>query len=155
MTPSDSKQPIYDLVYDPLNLSIHSTIPSIPEAGEMTLDQNGNSQWSRLDALNVHSHIVATFNATRQHASEHERTAKTSRGWWVVWIRLPSGQSQKHREAFIVRRATDYADPNARKTSFGFVTDVGLGWGSSAGKLAEGIGIDTRRYVEGLLNRSR
>ena len=121
----------------------------------MTLDQNGNSQWSRLDALNVHSHIVATFDATRRHASEHERTAKTSRGWWVVWIRLPSGQTQKYREAIVVRRATDYVDQNARKTSFGFVTDAGLGWGSSAGKLAEGIGIDTRRYVEGLLNRSR
>ena len=155
VTPIDSKQPIYDLVYDPLNMTLHTTIPSIPEAGDAIMGKDHTTLWSRLDALNVHSQIVSTFTATRRHVSELERTAKTSRGWWIVWIRLPSGQSNLYREAFLVRKATDYVDDSARKANFGFGRDVGSGWGSSAGKLAEGIGIDTRRYVEGLLSLNR
>lgn len=155
VTPADSKQPIYDLVYDPLHMTIRTTIPPIPDAGDVTLSQNGTTLWSRLDALNVHSQIVSTFTATRRYASELERTAKTSRGWWVVWIRLPTVQPNLYQEAFLIRKSTDYVDQNSRKTNFGFGNDTGLGWGSSAGKLAEGIGIDTRRYVEGLLNLNR
>ena len=155
VTPMDSKQPIYDLIYDPLNLTIHTTLPPIPEAGEVTLGPDGTILWSRLDALNVHSQIIFTFDATRRHVSELERTVKTSRGWWVVWIRLPSSQPNLCREAFLVRKATDHVDQTSRQTSLGFSTDLSAGWGSSAGKLAEGIGIDTRKYVEGLLNLNR
>ena len=152
VTPVDSKQPIFDLVYDPLNDTIHTTIPSIPELGDTATRRDEIRSWSRLDALNVHSQIVSMFVATRTHVSELERTAKTSRGWWVVWIRLPSGKGSASREAFLVRKARDYVDATARQSSFAFGND---GWGSSAGKLAEGIGIDTRRYVEGLLSLSR
>ena len=155
VTPVDSKQPIFDLVYDPLNLTVHTTIPPIAEAGDVTLGQDGTTLWSRLDALNVHYQIVSTFDATRRHLSELERTAKTSRGWWIVWIRLPTGQPNLYREAFLVRKATDYVDQNSSKSSFGFGKDSGIGWTSSAGKIAEGIGIDTRRYVEGLLHLNR
>jgi hypothetical protein len=152
VTPIDSKQPIYDLVYDPFNLTVHCTIPPIPEAGESGPSQ-GTIQWSRLDALNVHSQIVSAHSTTRGHMSELERTAKTSRGWWVVWMRLPTADGQM-REAFLVRKSSDYTDEAGRKSSFGFGREM-AGWGSSAGKVAEGIGIDARRYVEGLISLSR
>ncbi len=82
-----------------------------------------------------------------------------------------------YREAFLVRKASDYAPSKASSSTssgFGFGFGGGSGtpaptsgsggggagtgnesaWGS-AGKLAEGIGIDARRYVEGLFNLNR
>ncbi|MCJ1475258.1 hypothetical protein MMC13_003920 [Lambiella insularis] len=162
-TSSNSTQPIYDLVYDPANLTVHTTIPNIPEAGTFAAEGLGDSKvpWTRLEALNVHSQILNTYILTRRRLSELERTCKTSRGWWVVWMRLPRDSSSQRtkadafREAFLIRRASDYQAPAAKKTSsmFGFGGSAGDGWGPA--KLAEGIGIDTRRYIEGLLSLNR
>ena len=76
-------------------------------------------------------------------------------------MRLP--QSEIHaendgtytsREAILIRKASDYLPPTVRKASVRFGRDtIGNGWGP--GKLAEGIGIDTRRYIEGLLSLNR
>ena len=157
-------QSIYDLLYDPSNLTIHTSIPNIPEPGTAAaegLDPNA-SPWSRIEALNVHTQILNTYISTRRHSSELERTCKTSRGWWVVWMRLPT-TSETHRklycEAFLVRRASD-SQPAAssKKSSMRFGLDGigsggGSGWGPS--KLADGIGIDTRKYIEGLLSLNR
>ena len=150
----DNKQPIYDLVYDPTNYTIHTTIPPIPEPSDIIGGYDGDGVWSRLDALSVHSQIVSMFVSTRSQISELERTAKTNRGWWVVWMRLPSSDGHGHREAFLVRRSTDYIEDRGRKISLGFSKDA-TAWGTTAGKVAEGIGIDARRYVEGLLSLSR
>lgn len=144
----DNKQPIYDLIYDPINFTIHTTIPPIPEANDL------QAKWSRLDALSVHLQIINTHQSTRQHHSEIERTAKTSRGWWVVWLRFPAGAHKHSKEAFLVRKSTDYVEESGRKGGFGFGKEA-AGWGSSAGRVAEGIGIDARRYVEGLISLSR
>ena len=59
------------------------------------------------------------------------------------------------REAFLVRKASDYVAPAVRKASGMFSRDSNgsSGWGPA--KLAEGIGIDTRRYIEGLLSLNR
>ena len=165
-TPSTNAQPIYDLVYDPSNLSIHTSIPNIPEPGTAAAEGLGstNASWTRIEALNVHSQILNTYIDTRRHASELERTCKTNRGWWVVWMRLPHSpppnQSTEDisREALLIRKASDYVAPAGRSISSRFGRDASgssaaSGWG--AGKLAEGIGIDTRRYIEGLLSLNR
>ena len=176
-----STQPICDLVYDPIRLTVHTTIPNIPEPGSTPPQGSAASPppWTRIEALSVHSQILNTYASTRRHASELERTCKTSRGWWVVWMRLPySSQEQQQtnadtdpnshntnafREAFLTRKASDYVAPaSARKPSNRFGRDVsgasgagnGGGWGSP-GKLAEGIGIDARQYIEGLLSLNR
>lgn len=162
---------IYDLVWDPTQLTVHSTMPSIPE----THDPSATEPWSRADALNTHTHILAVHastNSTSGHALE--RSQKTSRGWWIVWTRLlrhhapvsppanlstiQESVSEDEREAsdaeeegaeeegppptvdkdiYLVRRASDHV--RARDAA-------------ASGRLASGIGVDTRRYVEDLLS---
>ena len=66
--------------------------------------------------------------------------------------------SDAYREAFLIRKASDYVPPAARKSSSRFGREVSAsgaagGWGP--GKLAEGIGIDARQYIEGLLSLNR
>lgn len=158
---------IYDLIWDPKLLTVHSSMPNIPDN---YLDP---SPWSRLDALNTHLHILSIYSASRADSTSLERTQKTQRGWWVVWTRLldqqrrdesPGNLSTIHesdsdiveesqdqdddqgkpgvsKEIFLIRRASDHV---------GFRSDVSGGDG--AGKLAQGIGVDTRRYVEELLS---
>jgi hypothetical protein len=160
-TTINNTQPIYDLVYDPSNLTVHTTIPAIPDAGTMAAEGLEGGAWTRIEALNVHSQILNTHMSTRRHVGDLERTCKTSRGWWVVWMRLPRSESSSQsatdgfREAFLIRKASDYSTPNSKKGSglFGLGSSEAGGWGPA--KLAEGIGIDTRRYIEGLLSLNR
>ena len=161
--PARNSQPIRDLVYNPARLTVHTTIPNIPEPSVGPFELSAS--WTRVEALSVHSQILNTYTSTRQHRSELERTCKTSRGWWVVWMRLPHSpassalQNDDYREAFLVRKSSDYAAPKPRSTSsrlgigWGGGEGVGNGWGSA--KLAEGIGIDARQYINGLLSLSR
>ncbi|CAN9274467.1 unnamed protein product [Alternaria alternata] len=195
-------QAIYDVVFDPRTYTIHSSLPNIPDPGTLLAEGLGSSStsslgWSRVEALNVHSQILATVAGTRRDLSEIERTCKTSRGWWVVWMRLPPSQASSEdaaaqqdsqnnsnegsgsaqfntnelREAFLVRRARD-SQPGSTKSSSRFASGMwsGLGMGGGGGQnqrmggaaagwgpkgLAEGIGIDARRYVEELLSLNR
>jgi len=157
-------QPICDIVYDPIGLAVHTTIPNVPEP---SLAQSEPSMpWTRVEALSVHSQILNTYESTRRHTSEVERTSKTSRGWWVVWMRLPTRQAleQAHpgqcREAFLVRQASDHVTTSASKSitisRFGREvsgSSVSSGWGP--GNLAGGIGIDARQYIDTLLSLRR
>ena len=160
-----STQPICDLVYDAARLTVHTTIPNIPEPGPYPVDRQETLPWTRVEAMSVHSQILNTYSSTRQHTAEQESTSKTSRQWWVVWMRLPQTGSaggrgsEGYREAFLIRKASDYVSPAGRKSSSRFGSEVsgsgaaGGGWGP--GKLAEGIGIDARQYIEGLLSLNR
>jgi hypothetical protein len=80
---------IFSLIYDPATLSLHSSIPNIPPPG-------GYRPWPRLDALNVHATLLASLSATSGVKGETalERTSKTARGWWVVWLRMPPSIAQ-------------------------------------------------------------
>lgn len=158
-----SSQPICDLVYDPSNLTVHTTIPNIPEPG-LTAEETAAAPWTKVEALTVHSQILNTYISTRRYTAELERTCKTNRGWWVVWMRLPHPSiteprhSSMFREAFLIRKASDYVPPPAKKSTSRFGRNVSAssassGWGP--GKLAEGIGIDARQYIEGLLSLNR
>ncbi|KAL8908608.1 MAG: hypothetical protein Q9207_000696 [Kuettlingeria erythrocarpa] len=156
-----SSQPINDLVYDPCNLTVHTTIPNIPEPGSSASAPTvGQASWTRVEALSVHSQIMNTYTSTRRRGSEFERTCKTNRGWWVVWMRVPhvaASQQLKqmvYREAFLIRKASDYV-PAAKVLggSWGKAAGASSGW--APGKLAEGIGIDARQYIEGLVSLNR
>lgn len=154
-----SSQPISDLVYDSYNQTVHTTIPNIPEPGSPTSAQSTEEwHWTRVEALSVHSQILNTYVSTRRRPSELERTCKTSRGWWVVWMRLPHvAASQQlnrriYREAFLTRKASDYVAPAVKVpgASWGRRAGASSGWG-----LADGIGIDARQYIEGLVSLNR
>ena len=159
--PEKNSQPVRDLVYDPVRLTVHTSIDNIPEPGRPSTDA---SSWTRVEALNVHSQILNTYSSTRQHTADLERISKTSRGYWVVWMRLPHAQGQQDtesgsfREAFLIRKASDYVAPTPRKASGKSSRDLSGSAGSGSwapGKLAEGIGIDARQYIDSLLSLNR
>ncbi|KAF7536194.1 hypothetical protein G7054_g4723 [Neopestalotiopsis clavispora] len=80
---------IFDLIWDPKSLIIHSTIPSIPDPIPLIRPETKQqTTWSRLEALSTHMQMLQTYGGTREDHSEVERTSKTSRGWWVVWTRV-------------------------------------------------------------------
>ena len=70
----------------------------------------------------------------------------------------PPTLSLEHREAFLIRKASDYVPPTSKMSSGMFSRDSSGTSGASnwgPGKLAEGIGIDARQYIEGLLSLNR
>ncbi|KAH7149275.1 hypothetical protein B0J13DRAFT_500004 [Dactylonectria estremocensis] len=173
---------IYDLIWDPDALTVHSSIPNIPNL-YMTPEI-----WSRPDALNTHAHLLSIHATSRSRNTALERTQKTNRGWWIVWTRLldrdeassspnanisnlstiheagsdagsirdhsddatpPGSQVQNPaiaKEIFLIRRASDHIGFRAA------YADSTTGGGDGAGRLVQGIGVDTRRYVEELLS---
>ncbi|EXV02328.1 DUF1712 domain protein [Metarhizium robertsii] len=170
---SPAARTIYNLVWDPKQLVTHSTIPNIPESSA------SDTWWSRADAVNTHLHLLNTHASTRAREAELERTHKTNRGWWIVWTRLrerpatepqdgnppPSpglseteasqgagdDEKQEHgpaasKEIFLIRKASDHAGFQSLSTG------DGGGAADGASKLVQGIGVDTRRYVEELLS---
>ncbi|CAK7198203.1 hypothetical protein SEUCBS139899_000861 [Sporothrix eucalyptigena] len=125
---------IYDLIWDPSMLTIHSTIPNIPDpyaimalaaetkgkpaskkelARLQKLQQGAPTKasqlppWSRVEALNTHMQILNLYAATRNNGAELERMCKTSRGWWIVWNRL------------VERSATNDDGGNGRQSKYG------------------------------------
>ncbi|KAB8242040.1 hypothetical protein F9C07_2252363 [Aspergillus flavus] len=171
--------PFYDLVYDPTNLTIRSSIPNIPDLGFSPLEAPRDpsaTPWSRVESLNIHHRLLSTYIETRSRPLELERTCKTSRGWWIVWVRMSdpsykptsddssiSHPDDPRQEAFLIRKASDHVSTSSHARSHSgtrFFRD--LGGASSPGlsdmgpaKLAEGLGLDARRYIESLLNLNR
>ena len=186
---------IYDLVWDPRTLTLHSTIPNIPDPASLTLYPD-SQVWTRLEALSAHTQILNIFFTAREDPLELERTAKTSRGWWVVWSRIverapapPRRSSEQSsfeeresnegsaegsddeererqvtdtrrgvtsKEIFLIRKSGDPRPSGVRALSGSYITGGGGGgWADGASRLAQGIGIDTRKYIEGLLNLNR
>lgn len=212
-------QSAYDLIYDPSNLTIRSSIPNIPSLASfpelpearhsprtpsLSPTRPQTQKWSRIESLAIHQRLVVTYIDTRSRPQELERTCKTSRGWWILWVRIPQSTapspkpqplnsvsssvalssmddaktgdspsrnlipapSLQPHEAFLVRKASDYVPPTSHgRMSSGARFFRDLGGASSKlsasraettpSKLTEGIGLDARRYVEGLLRFNR
>ncbi|KAI0408813.1 hypothetical protein F4802DRAFT_604613 [Xylaria palmicola] len=182
---------IFDLVWDPKAMTIHSTVPSIPTPAEVP-QESATAVWSRAEAVNTHNQILDMYVATLANASELERTCKTGRGWWVVWTRIlerdccaqpdpdtagaseenPEGRvaappAQKReddapraspavsKEIFLIRRAGERAGLRGIGGGGSYAENASGGWAESAGRLAQGIGVDTHKYIEGLLSMGR
>ncbi|KAI1207180.1 uncharacterized protein F4807DRAFT_190029 [Annulohypoxylon truncatum] len=176
---------IFDLIWDPEAMTVHSTIPSIPTPGQL-MQENAQPVWSRVEAINTHHQILNTYITTLTDPSELERTCKTSRGWWIVWTRivetdgsqtpsppppdssdasLPHSESAESvdlpsrlrrgkvgKEIFLIRRAGEHTRLRGLSSSY---AEGGGGWTDGASRLAQGIGVDTKKYIEGLLNLGR
>lgn len=191
---------IFDLVWDPKAMTIHSTIPNIPTPAEM-LRENEAPVWSQAEAVSTHNQVLNMHAATMTESSELERTCKANRGWWVVWTRiierdpaqstgpeadltsmpedenenenenaptLRQNGSQKSnashgldrakqmvgKEIFLVRRAGEHTRFKGISGS-SYVENGGDAWAEGASRLPQGIGLDTHRYIEGLLSLTR
>lgn len=154
--------PVYDLVYDPSNLSIRSSIPNIPDlaayAGQETRHHH---PWPRIECINIHHRLLSTYLDTRARPLELERTCKTSRGWWVVWVRMdsspsptsndseggendtpptPTAATPAPQEAFLIRKASDYpTHPSTHSRGGSTSTTTGPSTGGSTSGLGVGI----------------
>lgn len=142
--------PIYDLIYSPAQMTIHSSIPNIPLPN--TLAAHGiptaltsatpytTPTWTRIEALNVHAQILNSWIATRKrggsggqaHKGELERSAKTGKGWWVCWLKIEVDEDPVHdtkpEEAESSRAGTnDAREPESDNPSARPGLGLGLG----------------------------
>ena len=163
---------------NPVN-PVQTSLPNIPEPAtsreELRFpDDSIHPQWTRLEALNVHAQVLNTYIETRSRPSEIERTCKTSRGWWVVWMRLANVSLQGHahgkdkqaphpdlspmttgepREAFLIRKSRDYSHPKGRRSASGtrfFGNIGGKLTGSQSDTGGGGSGIGAGKLSEGV-----
>jgi hypothetical protein len=136
--------------------------------------------WTRAEALNVHTQILNMWSATHDDRSlerriERERTVKTARGWWILWMRVPSPSNygiDGDKEAFLIRKSADHATTTKRRDASSTrsgsrwllrdqTRDIsGSGTGSSTGAtgmtgINEGVGVDARKWIDGLLSLNR
>ncbi|KAL1865654.1 hypothetical protein VTK73DRAFT_5100 [Phialemonium thermophilum] len=139
---------IYDLIWDPLALTVHSTIPNIPDAGIATVASGvvpslsiSASAWTRAEALSTHTQILNQYSATRTSpagtapsGSEFERTVKTMRGWWIVWSRVAERETVP---------AIDEADENAESDHDGAADQEG---GAAAAALSAAPALSRKLY---------
>lgn len=142
---SNNVPPIYDLIYNPTTLTIRSSIPNIPDLAAPTASDISMQHWPRIECINIHHQLMSTYIDTRARSREIERTSKTSRGWWIVWVRMASdpatdtnhedndnnsreekseedpsapAPTQTPQEAFLVRKSTDsYASSTTASNS--------------------------------------
>lgn len=234
--------PIYDFVYSPSNLTVRTSIPNIPVPGTAAAEGISSNDgemnaWTRVEALSVHSRILDTVSETRASKDnsyhdvkrgERERTLKTGRGWWIIWMRVSIAKDAKefsydsdeahsndtsihssqiqvghtqeargrrgeeYKEAFLIRRSNEASSAGGRRTSTYRAISNSGGWmqgmGTSAlapfsrfsGSAAQarrvssgtgapesgvtgtsgvgtvgGIGVDSKKYIEGLLSLNR
>lgn len=221
MPPAEEATPIYDLIWDPKFLTVTTNIPNIPDPYQGHPAASYSLPWSRIEALNTHMQIINTYIATTTEPSELERTCKTSRGWWVVWTKIPdpdppatplasgpvnvpglivedstdsssyqhpnkgvsrgtsrgastfgtsmvsgpahpflevanSGDSlPKDKEIFLIRRASDHVAAKMNRFTGGSTSGSSESWTANPGRLVQGIGVDTKWYIDTLLNLSR
>ncbi|KAK8084839.1 hypothetical protein PG997_006110 [Apiospora hydei] len=203
---------IFDLVWDSQALTIHSTIPCIPDPASIVRYQNGEQKqpfWSRVEAVNTHMQILNTYAATRHDHKELERTwgsmtmdaiaedhepprflsdgtqgptgtdqaqdsgdsvavesehqsqmdsdLETARSMSVHQHQQDQQErrekhrkhdSQSSKEILLIRRAGEHGTNRSRSGSLGDAS----AWTEGASRLAQGIGVDTRKYVDELLS---
>lgn len=112
------EHPVFELIYDPGKKTIRSSIPNIPPPGPLAVESLEQSKapyasgsWftlgiptsqssklvpvpaarlmNRIQALSIHTHILNMYASTRRLFNEMERSIKTSRGYWITWMRVP------------------------------------------------------------------
>jgi hypothetical protein len=134
--PSSILKPPYDLLYNPITKEIHCTLPPIPEP--VSEPSSAGAVWTRADAFHAHSLILRILSETTNDRSEIERSARSTKGWWINWMRLDSGE-----EGIVIRRA---GEKKGTDLAAGLVPS---GTGSGTG------GIDIRNYFEGFIRGTK
>ena len=112
--------------------------------------------WTRLGSMQEQE--------SKRHDSKNQEDESKRKGG-------REGERKREKEAILIRKASDHHAPGSRRfaglgprrdgndsaQSSGGLPGAGffMGAGEGTRKLAEGIGVDTRRYVEGLLSLNR
>ncbi|KAG0136567.1 hypothetical protein HOY82DRAFT_550301 [Tuber indicum] len=132
-------KPPYDILYNPKTRTIHCTLPPIPEPALEQANPGAGAGWTRADAFHVHALILGILSETAGDRLERERSARSTKGWWVNWMRLDGGV-----EGIAVRRAGENK-----------ATDAAAGLVGASGTRAGAGGIDIRNYFEGLVRGAK
>lgn len=195
-----AEKSVYELVYDPRKRTIRSSIPNIPSPGTFAAESLQQSQnpyatgsWltlgiptsqagrststatagvvNRIQALSIHTHILNMHASTRRLPRETERSIRTSRGYWIIWMRIPPHISESEvptsdiearveslndrcKEVYLVRKAEGTESgptASARKPSAGnrwLIKDRDVS-GSSAGTGGDASVGPTEEVVRG------
>lgn len=93
-----------------------------------------------MDAFHVHTLILGILGETMGDCAEQERSARSTKGWWINWMRLEGGE-----EGVVVRRAGE----KKMDLAAGLAGAGGTGAGAGVG------GVDIRKYFEGLVRGVR
>ncbi|KAG7129613.1 Vacuolar fusion protein CCZ1 like [Verticillium longisporum] len=149
--------------------------PSVGAAGTSIYDVIWDP--TALTAINTHMQLLNMYALTRRNVTELERTsqsqeeAQTSEEAIIdeaspstedpaasessadrLIKKSPAPEPRVDKEIFLIRRASDHASSRGFSGTF---AETGSSWGEGAGRLASGIGVDTRKYIEGLLSLNR
>lgn len=137
------KPVVYNLLFDPVTLAISASLPNIPSYPSYVNPHTPQPQWSRVDAIHVHNHILNIYGDLERG---RDRNSRTTRGWWLAYSRL-GGSSKK--EAILVWKGDEKG-----KGGKDLVTGKrgsGEDIESRGGSVGLGGILDTKRYFEGLL----
>lgn len=123
--------------------------PSLPaessrdsESSNATIESNG-STFASVSASATSDDNVSQSGKTNK---DSEETIKAK----VAPKR--TGKPKVSKEIFLIRRA---GESGARSHSLSKISEGREGWADGASRLAHGIGVDTKRYIEGLLSLTR
>ncbi|KAK6510044.1 hypothetical protein TWF481_004757 [Arthrobotrys musiformis] len=118
--PSNHKG-VFDLIFDPATLTVHTSLPSIPGSDDQP-DTPANGGLPRVEALHVHSQILRVIEDTRWKdiplgapTGERERTNRTNRGWWIAWMRLEGVEPQNRPQLTSTTSPAATVDPQVEQ----------------------------------------
>ncbi|KAK6499267.1 hypothetical protein TWF506_003894 [Arthrobotrys conoides] len=103
--PSNHKG-VYDLIFDPATLTVHTSLPSIIGSPfDASPDVTVSGRLPRAEAFHIHTQILRVIEDTRWKdiplgapSGERERTNRTNRGWWIAWMRLEGVEPQNRSQ---------------------------------------------------------
>lgn len=113
-------------------------LESTPESGRRS-DESDKA--SSRDSDSRHEETSESTSEEFTHSSSQTSTVK------------PAPPLSVSKEIFLIRKASDHGG-HGRSVSF-TGAGGGAGWADGASRLAQGIGVDTRKYIEGLLSMNR
>ena len=70
--------------------------PTLQKQKPTSSTVDDNNWGSRAESVNMHNQLLNIFIETRSRPDDVERTYKTNRGWWIVWMRVLSDHQHDH-----------------------------------------------------------
>lgn len=127
-----------------------------PSTASLASGKVGNSSVTAEDSINSEE----TVSPRASSASPRRSTVSGSlySGPAHPFLEVPSLGSEsgpQEKEIFLIRRASDHVATKSSRFVSGQSNSSDAGWAAGPGKLVQGIGVDTKRYIEGLLYLNR